>query len=383
MFFRIAAVVCTLLVGSIAGAGEQTPARERQGNRDRDNSSVAQGWSALEAGRYQEAVSTADAILQRRPHDHAAVVLKIRALARSADIEAALAAYDAWSAAHRVHDLHLLGVAAEAMLQQIGESAPEIRQRVAALEALAERGDKSAAEAVARLGQSAGIEGQVALARLGDAPAAEAVAKKIAANTHNPDMVRQLGAVKAPAVENQLVQLLGDSDPATRATAADALAQSGTDNAAEPLLKALKDPDATVQQSAAVALAALGRPDGRELVDRLLQSGIPDIVLSVAEALPGDPGRWQAVVTPLLDTENPVDRLRAARVLGKNAPADANRVLAAALSDENIAVREEAARSLADVPVTENAPDWRRLLSDQSPWVRLEAAKAIWRQVTE
>ena len=138
-----------------------------------------------------------------------------------------------------------------------------------------------------------------------------------------------------------------------------------------------------MQQSAAVALAALGRPEGGELVDRLLQSGIPDIVLSVAEALPGDPGRWQAAVTPLLDTENPVDRLRAARVLGKNAPADANRVLAAALSDENIAVREEAARALADIPITENAPDWRRLLSDQSPWVRLEAARAIWRQVTE
>ena len=240
MLFRIAAAVCALLVVHVASAAEQAAARERQDTRAQDHSSVAQGWSAFESGRYKEAAAAADATLQRRPHDHAAVVLKIRALARSADIEAALAAYDAWSAAHRVQDLHLLGIAAEALLQQIGENAPEARQRVAALEALAERGDKTAAEAVARLGQSAGIEGQVVLARLGDASAAEAVAKRIAANSHNPDMVRQLGAVKAPAVENQLVQLLADSDPATRATAADTLAQSGTENAAEPLLKALK-----------------------------------------------------------------------------------------------------------------------------------------------
>ena len=73
----------------------------------------------------------------------------------------------------------------------------------------------------------------------------------------------------------------------------------------------------------------LSRPEGGELVDRMLQSGVPDIVLSVAEALPSEPGRWQAVVQPLLDTENPVDRLRAARLIGKTTP-DAGRVVAAA-----------------------------------------------------
>jgi len=142
-------------------------------------------------------------------------------------------------------------------------------------------------------------------------------------------------------------------------------------------------PPPSWRKRAAVALAALGRPEGRELVDRMLQSDVPDLVLSVAEALPSDAGRWQAVVLPLLDTENPVDRLRAARLLGKTSPVEAGRVLTAALADDNVAVREEAARSLADIGTAEGSADWRRLLSDPSAWVRLEAARALWRQVTE
>ncbi len=259
---------------------------------------------------------------------------------------------------------------------------PEMAQRVAALEALAGAGDKLAAETLAGLGPSAGVEGELAKARLGDPAAAEAIAKRLAANPQNTDLIHELGSVKAPAIESALIRLLANSDPGTRATAADALARSGSETAAEPLLKALSDPDASVQQSAAVALAAIGRPEGGELVDRMLQSGVPDIVLSVAEALPSEPGRWQAVVQPLLDTENPVDRLRAARLIGKPTP-DAGRVLAAALSDENIAVREEAARALSDLGTLEPSADWHRLLTDASPWIRLETAKALWRQVTE
>ena len=175
-----------------------------------------------------------------------------------------------------------------------------------------------------------------------------------------------LASVKAPAIESALIRLLANSDPGTRATAADALARSGSETAAEPLLKALSNPDASVQQSAAVALAAIGRPEGGELVDRMLQSGVPDIVLSVAEALPvGDPGRWQAAVTPLLDTENPVDCLRAARVLGKNAPAGRESCGSRrrCRTKTSPCVRKLRGRS-SDIPITmKTSPDSRRLLS--------------------
>ena len=67
---------------------------------------------------------------------------------------------------------------------------PEMAQRVAALEALAGAGDKLAAETLAGLGPSAGVEGELAKARLGDPAAAEAVAKRLAANPQNADLIR-------------------------------------------------------------------------------------------------------------------------------------------------------------------------------------------------
>jgi len=382
MVLKVWVVVCAFLAGAASEAAPQTTPRPRQPRASRQASGVGSGWTALEAGRVSAAVSAADAVLQQRPHDHAAIVLKIQALASAADINAALDAYTTWTSTHREPDLHLLGIAAEAVLEQIATNGPEMAQRVVALETLAGAGDKGAAETLAGLGPSAGVEGELAKARLGDAAAAEAVAKRLAANPRNADLIRELGKVKAPPVENALIQLLANSDPGTRASAADALAGSGSDTAAAPLVKALGDPEASVRQSAAVALAALGRPEGGELVDGMLQSGVPDIVLSVAEAMPSEPGRWEAVVQSLLDTENPVDRLRAARLLGSKSP-DATRVLSAALSDENVAVREEAARALSELGTVEPSTDWRRLLSDPSPWVRLEAARALWRQVTQ
>ncbi len=99
----------------------------------------------------------------------------------------------------------------------------------AALEALATTGDKSAADTLAGLGQSAGIEGQMARARLGDPAAAETLAKTLAATPRDSDMIQRLGGVKARAVEDELIQLLANADPGTRTSAADALARSGSE----------------------------------------------------------------------------------------------------------------------------------------------------------
>ncbi len=382
MNWQVTVFVCTLLGGMASEAASQATPSLRSTRNTRQSSGLGAGWTAFEAGRFTAAVSAADAVLQQHPHDHAAIVLKIQALASATDISGALDAYSAWSAAHRQPDLHLLGITAEAVLRQIGASGPEMSQRVAALEALATSGDKESAETLVRLGPSAGVEGQAARARLGDPAAAAALAKRLADNPRDVEMIHELGGIKAPAVEEALIRLLDDADATTRASAADALARGGSDTAAEPLLKALSDPESGVRQSAAVALAALGRPEGSELVDRMLQSGVPDLVLSVAEALPSEPGRWQDTVQPLLETENPVDRLRAARLLGNNSP-DAARVLTAALIDENVAVREEAARLMSELGAMDASTDWRRLLNDPSAWVRLGAARALWRHVTE
>ena len=127
-------------------------------------------------------ISAADSVLQQRPHDHAAIVLKIQALASAADINGAIEATPPGPRHIVEPDLHLLGITAEAVLAQVAANGPEMAQRVAALEALAGAGDKLAAETLAGLGPSAGVEGEPAKARLGDPAAAEAIAKRLAAN---------------------------------------------------------------------------------------------------------------------------------------------------------------------------------------------------------
>ena len=199
MVLKVMAVVCALLVGTASDAAPQaTTPRPRQPRITRQASALGTGWTALEAGRFSAAISAADAVLQQRPHDHAAIVLKIQALASAADINGAIEAYTAWTAAHREPDLHLLGITAEAVLEQVAANGPEMAQRVAALEALAGAGDKLAAETLAGLGPSAGVEGELAKARLGDPAAAEAIAKRLAANPRNADLIHELGSVKAP-----------------------------------------------------------------------------------------------------------------------------------------------------------------------------------------
>ena len=78
-------VAAALLLSSV-GVAAQTP--RSQPPRDRaaaapnsDLSALANGWGALAAGRWQEAVAAADSVLSRRPGDHRAVDLKIEALA--------------------------------------------------------------------------------------------------------------------------------------------------------------------------------------------------------------------------------------------------------------------------------------------------------------
>jgi HEAT repeat protein len=109
----------------------------------------------------------------------------------------------------------------------------------------------------------------------------------------------------------------------------------------------------------------------------MLATGIPDFVLAVAEALPEQPEKWEHAVRGLLDTESPIDRLRAARLIGATAPEDAARVVEQSLRDDNPAIRQEAARSLAAVPSARLGDDLPRLLADGDVWVRLRAAATI------
>jgi HEAT repeat protein len=148
------------------------------------------------------------------------------------------------------------------------------------------------------------------------------------------------------------------------------------------VLPLLKDPSGEVRQGTALALAAAGRTEGDQLVDAMVGTGVSDLVLSVAEALPDQPARWEGAVRPLLEGDDPIDRLRAARVLQKADPEAARKTVQTGLSDANPAVREEAARSLAALDAVPGEPFVYRLLADPSAVVRLEAARVVMKEMT-
>jgi HEAT repeat protein len=345
---------------------------------------LGRGWDALEAGRYAEAASVAETALKRFPGDHGALVLKIEALSRSGQIAAAFDAYHAWSATHSRADVSLPGIVAVAVLRALGAGAPEMAVRIAALRTLAEAGDAPSREALAGLVGRAGVEGNEAMAALGDPAAASRLVSSIESSQGSRKIEAMAAAARAqaPGAAEAITPMTKNPDPAIRAGAARALSQLKDAGAADSLIGLLKDPMPAVRGSAAIALARMGRNEGDEVLAGMLDSGVPDIVLMAAEGLPDQPTRWQSVVEPLLQTESPIDRLRAARLLKDVNSAAANEVVSAALADPNPAVREEAARSISSRAAIDGAMDWPRLLSDPSPTVRLGAARALLKEMS-
>jgi HEAT repeat protein len=378
LFWRVRTPLLIVLLTGFAGvapAGAQ-PARTPQG--------LGRGWDALEAGRFSEAASVADSALKRFPGDHGALVLKIEALARSGQVQAAFETYRAWSLAHPKGDPALPGIVAVAVLRALGSGAPDVTVRVEALKTLAEAGDVASRTALEGVAGRAGTGGTEALAALGDEAAAARLVTAIQASQGSRKVQAMAAAARAqaPGASEAITAVTRDPDPAVRAGAAMALAQLNDPGAADALVELLKDPMPAVRGGAAIALARMGRNEGDDVLDDMLKSGVPDIVLMAAEGLPDQVSRWHAAVEPLLQTESPIDRLRAARLLKDVESTAAGEAVSAALADANPAVREEAARSLSALGPARAASDWPGLLLDPSPTVRLWAARELLREMS-
>jgi HEAT repeat protein len=341
--------------------------------------SLSAGWAALESGRVDEAVAAGEAALASYPNDHAATVLVISALTSGGRLPRAIESYETWAQAHAGGDIHLLAIVARGVLTTLGASAPMIEQRVAALEALSAAGDTAARQALDAMGAKAGVQGDATRAIGGDTDAGR---RLVAAATSGSGSSR-IAALEATAdakpegAAEAIARATRDADPVIRAAGARLASRMNDPQMTDALLPLLKDASGDVRQSAALSLAAGGRSEGDELVSQMLATGIPDFVLAVAEALPEQPEKWEHAVRGLLDTESPIDRLRAARLIGATAPEDAARVVEQSLRDDNPAIRQEAARSLAAVPSARLGDGLPRLLADGDVWVRLRAAATI------
>ena len=386
-------VTATLALSAVLHA--QTRPRDRASAAPPTNAdlvTLANGWSALAAGRAAEAIKAADAVLARKGSDHHAAELKIEALSLTEPVRA-LDAYEGWLSRTGIEDLFLVVPVARGVLEQIaagqdrglrGEALRRLGRSAAAKEGADPSQDPSALPPVAADVQAA-LAGEPAAARRLLSPAASSsVPPQTLAKALVPAGVTAVPTLRA---------LLKHAAPPVRMEAALAL---GKVNGAEaiPDLKALMN-DPEVRNYAAVALTRLGDADAENVVDQLLQSPVFEVRLLGALAYEGrGPGPWVQAVMPALQDPNGLTRIRAAELLAPVAPEAARAVLTEAAADPNPVVRADVTRVLettklltpTNIQQTDplQRPDerlslasLRRLLRDADPAVRLHAAGTI------
>src|SRR5262249_39868590 len=160
-------VALLLMLAQAAPPRAQTPPVPK----DADAAALARGWNALASGQYDAAVKAADGVLQRRPWDQPAHVLRIHALANISP-DRGLDAYEQWLKRGHAEDAAMLEPVAVAMLQGIASGPkPELHEPALRALLLARVAGAHEALAGARTSEQAQIDLDLDAARRGDAAA--------------------------------------------------------------------------------------------------------------------------------------------------------------------------------------------------------------------
>lgn len=309
------------------------------------------------------------------------MVLLLSALSQQDPVDA-LDAYEQWRSRTGQSSPHLAAVIGDGVLRALtSRDGGDSSLRLTAAELLVRYRALGARAVLARVAAAEGRAGLVALARSGDERAAQMVVGSLG-ELQGSAKVGAIGGLglavtTVPGATDALMAAMSDEDEMVRAAAIEALRRSGDPSLAAAIRPLLSDRAGVVRHAAALALVALGDPAGEPLVEALLASGVADHVLTVAEALASDQARWRSRVEPLLRTEDPLDRLRAAKLLYDAAAPEAEAELMGALASANPAIREEASRALGEAGLSVGQSTLRQMLADSSGWVRLAAARVL------
>jgi hypothetical protein len=343
---------------------------------DSDAAILARGWNALAAGQRDAASSAAAQILSRTPWNHAAMALRIEALA-AVDPLRGLDAYETWLAARTREDAGLLEPVPRAILRQIADSA-DADLRHEAVRLLAAAGVVLPAATRDLVDQ---LASDAVRARAGDGAAIKRLDAATAAGTVDPAILAEALESAGPTGTPMLMTMLTKPAGPARAAAAAALGRRKAEEARPQLQTLMSDPDPFVRSTAAVALARMGDDRAQTVVDRMLESEVPDLKLMAAEAWNGQPGPWVAAIMPLLENRDGVTRLQAARLIAPVNPEAARRTLQDAAADANPVIRAEAASVMAKVaptvPEVVDVRQARKLLRDADSAVRMSGAAVI------
>src|SRR4051812_22048619 len=386
---RAAAIASALVIAAAAPCAAQgAPASQPRASNAAPRGStamLAEGWTALAAGRTADAIRVSTALLADPWASHDAAALRIAAeLPR---VGPALDGYERWLAVSRREDVFLLRpIAHAALTAHLGNRQPRIW--VAAAAALAAAGDPDARAKLEREGAAATATVEVlsALAAAGSAPAIARLTEDVAAGGPR-DKSAAIVALRdsgSPTAADAIVAALRDPAPTSKMSAAYALATLGATQAIPALRAALADPDPAVRGMVRLALARLGDATAGSL-DEFAKSPVADVRLQIAQSQAArGAGAWADTARALLQDPDAQIRIRAAGLLlahGVDTELAAG-ALQAAAADENPASRLAAAQTAATLAksVESDLPAVRRLLRDPQPDVAIEAATAVLRR---
>jgi hypothetical protein len=378
MIQRIFAVAS--IVGLVAAASPVT-AQDVPGAVSRaEATAFAEGWTALARGDLAVASSVATQVLRDYPRNPGALALAIDVGVAAQGWRGGLDVYDQWIAGRSVEHFYGLRRVARAVLFDALASSANIRLRLDVADALARDGDPEVVAWTARLAQPSpgGTPADTrTLTAAGDQKAAAALAASLANDPRPVDSIVALGRSRNAAMAAPLVSMLNSQRAEVRAAAASALGDLDARNAVPQLRQILKDPQLLPRMAAAGSLMRMGDSSATTLFYEWFRSEVADVRLKAAEYTSFNADTtWQANVRQLLQDNDPMVRIGAARLLGKHDPGAAMWALRPLTNDENIAIREEAQRVLPEA-IGGDFAELRRYLRAADADTRVRAALRI------
>jgi len=231
--------------------------------------------------------------------------------------------------------------------------------QISVIRGLEQRGDASAAGAVAKLAESANEDVRVAalqaLGTLGDGTCVPVLLRQSSAGDATGKAAwESLTRLRGESVTSALVQLLKSNDSATRAKVVDALAARHTTTQTGTLLQMLADTDPAVHTSVLKALRALAGPNEvPALVSGLVANAAdrPQLeqIVSVAISRSEKP---QTIITPVISAMSASDEVKVhlVNILGRVGGTEALNTIRPQLKSANAELKKTTVRVLSDWP---------------------------------
>jgi HEAT repeat protein len=384
----VVATVLTRPAAATQAASPQVPARppaaqapgaRRPGALPIDESTtMTQGWAFLAQGDLARAAQKAGEAMAKAPRSAAPVALAIEVEFARTGAASGLDVYERWLGGRVLEEPALLRRVATVFLQEFAQQPQNPTARFEALRVLGDEGDRTARAALSAAAAEGGGAETRALAATGDQAAVKSLLTEL--GMPRPPAAASLvalGKSRSPLAMAALTSKLAELRPEVRGAAAEGLGWLGSAEAIKVLKPLLNDPSSHVKMKAAEALYRLNDSSGFSILQASAAGDSPSGQLAAAEAMAVRPdANWQTLVRRLTQAAEPDVRLAAARLIAPHDPALAASVFQSLSTDPNLAVREEANRSLAREGAFD-LPSLRLLLKHTDRMTRVYAATSV------